>query len=286
MSDPESVANSVIAEALKNIGVPDREIKAETLTPKPNETAPAPLQKRLDGQMKGQIKGQLPDEADNEQEPTEEEKAAEDTNEQTKTETLSKAEIAQLVEQASRNFQSIMDRKISALNLQMNQTVNALNQFFQTQDSASLAGLPQEEQVMKRLERLEKGGNMPQIQLQQPVQEQSSQFIQYLANVVDAVGLRIDDKRIDWAADVSDPQLGYTRFTASLKKALVEDQTKAIQEIKNNGDKEISKIRKKTGVDKVSTAGASGAGLPDVGKMTPFEKLTYAFQQEEVAKKT
>ena len=285
MPDQESVANSIVAEALKNIGVPDREIKTEELTPKPADSTFVPGQKRLDGQMKGQIKGQLPDEA--EQESAEEEATTEERQaEQEKAQVTSKEEIAQLVEQASRNFQSIMDRKINALNLQMNQTVNALNQFFQSQETASLNGLPQEEQVMKRLERLEKGGQMPRIQIQQPIEQQPVNYVQYLANIVDAVGLRVDDKRIDWAPDVADPQTGFNRFTTSLKRALVEDQTKAIQEIKNNGDREISKVRKKTGVDKVSTVGASGAGLPDINKMTPFEKLTYAFQQEEVARKT
>jgi hypothetical protein len=284
--DTDSVVNSVMAEALKAAGVPPREIKLEEPTPPaPSDNQTLPRKTNMDGSLKGQIKGQLPDEADNIA-PTEEEKLTEELNDQTKAQTLSKEEVAQLINQASINFQSIMDRKINALNNQMNQTVNALNQFFQTQDSASLNGLPPEEQVLKRLERLEKGGQMPAIQLQQPIQEQSSQFIQYLANIVDAVGLRIDDRRIDWAADVSDPNIGYTRFTASIKRALVEDQTKAIQEVKNNGEREISKIRKKTGVDKTSTGGASGAGLPNIDKMSPFDKLTYAFQQEEQAKKT
>jgi hypothetical protein len=280
------MANSVIAEALRNTGVPDREIKAEELTPKPVEKEPTPSQKRLDGQLKGQVKGQLPDEAETPA-PTEEEKlVAEDVNSKTNSQTVSKEDIAALVEQASRNFQSIMDRKISQLNTQMQGTINALNQFFESQDNANLAGLPQDEQVMKRIERLEKGGQMPRIQMQQPIEQQSVNYVQNLLGFVEAVGLKPDDKRIDWAPDVSDPQIGFKRFSGSLKKALVEDQTRAIQDLKDNGDKEISKLRKKTGVDKVSTLGASGAGLPDVNKMTPFEKLTYAFQQEEVAKKT
>ena len=61
----------------------------------------------------------------------------------------------------------------------------------------------------------------------------------------------------------------------------MEDQTKVIQDLKNNGDKIISKVRKKAGVDQVSTKGPGGAGLPDIDKMTPMQKIEYGYKVQE-----
>lgn len=282
VSEASQSVNAIIAKALEAAGVPPRNIELPAETGK--ETTPDSTskegRKNLDGSLKGQVKGEVlePEAEAPETEPSEpsEPKSVEQVAPQ-----LSKAEIEAAINQASSRFQSIMDRKINQLQAQMTGTINALNQFFQTQETADMSGLPENEQVLRRLERLEKGGKMPQIQVQQPIESQPTQFYQQLANFVDTVGLRIDDKRIDWAPDVSDPQTGFNRFLASIKNALTEDQTKVIQELKKDGDKEIQKIRKKTGVDKVSTSGPSGAGLPDVEKMTPFEKIQYGYKVNE-----
>ena len=61
----------------------------------------------------------------------------------------------------------------------------------------------------------------------------------------------------------------------------MEDQTKVIQELKNDGNRELQKVRKKTGVDKVSQSGPGGAGLLDLSKMTPMEKIEYGFKLQE-----
>lgn len=281
-NEAEKAVNSIVAEALKNVGVAPRDINIPP-EPVPVSEPPdkvSPKTTKLDGSLKGQVRGEIPEEKATppEAEPTETPGAKAGESE---SKPLAKADIEALINQASSKFQSIVDKRINSLNTQMQQTVAALNEFLQSQEDAGLAGLPPEEQLARRVTRLEKGGQQPKIQVQQPVEQQSVQFVQYLANFVDAVGLKIDDPRIDWAPDVADPQTGLNRFTASVKKALVEDQTKILEELKNNGDRVLQSVRKKAGVDKVSTSGPGGAGLPDLSKMTPFEKLTYAFSEAE-----
>lgn len=275
---PEAVqsANAIIAKALVDAGVPAPNIQLPPEV-KPGEQPKAGIP-NLDGSLKGQVKGQVaepvvvPPVATP---PPVEVKPGEQPGQP-----LSKAEIGEAINEASRQFQSLVDRKLNQLQLQMTGTVNALNQFFQSQENASIAGLPTEEQIQKRLERLEKPGQ-PKVQINAPIEQQPTQFYQQLANFVDAVGLKIDDKRIDWAQDVSDPQTGFNRFTASVKKALVEDQTAVITELKNKGEGELQKLRKKAGIDQVSTTGPGGQGAPDVSQMTPIQKIQYGYEVNE-----
>jgi len=276
----ESV-DSIVAQALKEVGVASKDINL-TPEPEPGETPPLERKTKLDGSLKGQTKGELTDDEGTQDtdEPTPDEPESDVQPEQS----LSKADITALVDQASSKFQSLMDRKINTLTSQMQQQNTMLSQFFEIQDNTALAGLPPEEQVLKRLERLEGRATQPAPQVQ-PSQS-GTQQLQMLVNLVDAVGLKADDSRIDWAPDVTDPQAGMNRFITSIKAAMTEDRTKAIQELKDNGNKEIQKIRKKVGIDKVSTTGAGGAGLPNIEKMTPFQKLEYAFNEAEIANKT
>lgn len=277
----ELSANAIIDQALKNAGVPPRNIEVPSEKVEQTEQAGKAVP-TLDGGSKGAVKGESPEEKVEETEVpgTEAPKPAEA---ESKPELLSKADTLAAINEASAKFQSMMDGKINQLQFQMKQTVTALNQFFQSQEDSSIAGLPAEEQTQRRLERLEKGvqPSKIQIQTQQPPEQAAVQLYQQLANFVDAVGLKIDDKRIDWAPDVSDSQTGYNRFFASIKKALVEDQTKAIKDLKNDGDKVLTKLRKQTGVDKVSIVGPGGKGLPDIEKMTPMEKIQYGYQVQE-----
>ena len=275
----EITANSIITQALENAGVPASgiELPAEVV----EKQAGIP---NLDGTPKGQTKGQLePEEVVTE--PVT--KAAEPISAETTEQPLSKADIGALIDQASSRFQSVMDKKMNVLDFQMKQTVGALNQFFQTQEDSSIAGLPAEEQVIKRLERLEKPPQT-KIQTEQPPQADTAgtQLYQYLVDMADVAGLKPDDKRLDWGGDLQVTQMSeiVNRFKVSVKAALVADQTKAVQELKDNGDKIISKVRKQAGVDKVSTVGPSGAGLPDVNKLSAIEKIDLGFKiQEELA---
>lgn len=279
--EAEQSANTIIAEALQKAGVPPREISLPPETgAKPKEGTPS-----LDGLPKGQVKGESPEEKAEreaaEASVAEPKEPSEPKPGEPAVRPLGKADIEAAINQASSNFQRMMDGKINQLQLQMTQTVGALNQFFLAQEDSNISGLSTEEQVQKRLERLEKPPQ-PKIQIPaQPIGEQPTQFYQQLANFVDTVGLKIDDRRIDWAPDTENPQVGFNRFLASIKKALVEDQTKVIQELKNDGNKELLKIRKKVGVDKVSTSGPGGAGLPDIEKMTSMEKIEYGYAQQE-----
>lgn len=285
-SPVQTNVNTVIQEALAKAGIPPRNIPAEPL-PEANikEVKPSiePLPS-LDGKPKGFTKGDEQFE-DLEQKPVVAKKPEDNgTKPQVEQEPLStsKADIETAINQASSKFQSIMDKRINTLQAQVQAMVTGLNQFFQTQEDTSISNLPKEEQLEHRLARLEKGGAQPKIQIpQQPIDQQPVQFYQMLTGLVDAIGLKIDDKRIDWAQDVNDPNTGFNRFLGSIKKALVEDQTSAIQSLKAEGDKEIQRVRKKSGIDKVSTHGAGGSGSPDIDKMSPIQKIQYALEEQE-----
>lgn len=275
-TEAETTANSVIAQALEKAGVRPSNIEL------PSEVKPEQVvTPSLDGLPKGQVKGQGLEVEDDSAPVT---KAPSEAKPDEPTEQpLTKAEIQTAITEASSRFQSLMDKKINAINVQQQGMITALNQFFQTQENPDISGLSPEDQVQKRLERLEKP-SQPKIQVQsQPISEQPAQFYQQLVGFVDTIGLTVDDKRIDWAPDTDNAQVGFNRFLVSIKAALVEDQTKAIQELKKNGDKVITKVRKQAGVDAVSTKGPSGAGLPDVSKMTPAQKIEYGFQLQEEA---
>lgn len=280
VENAEQSANAIIAQALENAGVPARNIEVPSGEVEQLGT-PVPT---LDGGVKGTVKGESPEGKVEEPEPSETEppKPAEVKPEPG---LLNKADTLAAINEASAKFQSMMDGKINQLQFQMKQTIGALNQFFQSQENTSISNLPVEEQTQKRLERLEKGVTQPKIQIDQAPQQQV-QTVQQLVNFVDAVGLKIDDKRIDWGDEKSslgitnDPQVGFNRFFASIKKALIEDQTKVVQDLKTDGDKVLAAVRKKTGVDKVSTSGPSGKGLPDIENMTPMQKIEYGYAQQ------
>lgn len=278
----ETSANAIIAQALENAGVPSGNIEVTSEKVEQTEAAGKAIVPSLDGEVKGTVKGaglEVEEETETSETKTPEPAEAEV---EPKPELLSKSDTLAAINEASAKFQSMMDGKINQLQFQSKQIIGALNQFFQTQEDTSISGLPAEEQVQARLRRLESPAQ-PKIQIQpdQPIQQQTTQFYQQLVGFVDAVGLKVDDKRIDWAPDTDNAQTGFNRFLGSIKKALVEDQTKVIQELKNNGDKVISKIRKKTGVDKVSTTGPSGAGLPDMSKMNPMQKIELGYAQQK-----
>lgn len=278
-------ANSIIADALAKAGVTPSNIELPSEAEQSKPTEEQPGRPNLDGSLKGEVKGEsLEDkEADIETPEATAEKPSEPASEAKAEQPLSKADIETLVNQGSANIQSLMDRKLNQLNLQMQQTVGALNQFFQTQEESSIAGLPTEEQVLKRLDRLEKGGaQLPKIPTQS-LGEPEAGMIPTLKLFVDAAGLKADDSRIDWATDTNDPKVGLARFLGSVKKALMENQTAEIAKLKGDGEKEIQKLRKKTGVDKVSTSGPSGAGLPDISKLTSLQKLELGYRLNEEA---
>ena len=284
VNEPDKSVNAIIAQALANAGVPPRNIEVPPVA----EAEPAAKVPTLDGKPKGQVQGESPEEKATRE--AEEAKAAgapaveppKPAPGEPPVQPLGKAEIETAITEASSKFQSLMDRKINQLQYQMTQTITALNQFFQSQEDASVAGLPENEQVLKRLGNLEKGvGTKIQIQANQPISQQPAQFYQQLVGFVDAVGLKVDDKRIDWAPDTDNPQVGFNRFLTSVKAALVEDQTKVIQALKDDGNKVLTNLRKKTGVDKVSATGPSGAGVPDIDKMNPMQKIEYGYAQQE-----
>jgi len=289
VNEPDKSVNAIIAQALANAGVPPQNIEVPTAVEPVVEGVPTNVP-ALDGKPIGESKSESP-----------EEKAAREADESSRAgaekppvkagaveptgQLLSKADIEKAITEAGSKFQSIMDKKINQLQYQMTQTIGALNQFFQTQEESSIAGLPEEQQVLKRLERLEKPGQ-PKIQIQSQTQQPDAaaqRLYQYLTDMADVTGLKIDDKRLDWAGDLPVGQVAeiVNRFKASVKAALVEDQTKVIQALKDDGSKVLTKIRKQAGVDKVVVTGPSGAGVPDIEKMNPMQKIEYGIKQQE-----
>jgi len=271
-------ANAIIAQALQDAGVPPANIE---VPPDNEQGAPVEVVPNLDGTLKGQVKGE-----DGEPlvAPVVTPEPAEPKSGEPVVPPLTKADIVAAISEATSKIQSATDKKINAIQYQMTQTINGLNQFFQAQTDSGFANLSPEEQTSRRLERLE---NPPkpaiQIQPQQLIDQQGVSFYQLCVGFLDAVGIKVDDPRIDWAKEPDmTAEDGFNRFKASVRKALVADQTKVINELKDTSGKAIQQLRKKTGVDDVSTRGPGGAGLPDLSKMTPMQLLEYGFQQEEL----
>lgn len=273
-----SDANAIIAQALQDAGVPPADISVPPVTKQGSPVEGTPVPSPYE-ELKGETKGQPGTEPVAPAKAPESAKPVPDVA--VVTPQLSKDEIVTAIAEATSKIQSITDKKINAIQYQMTQTINGLNQFFQSQEETSLAGASPEEQTLKRLDRLEKGST-PKIQINPNVPvDQGAQFYQQLVNFVDAVGLKPDDKRIDWAPDAQDGQTGFNRFLTSIKSSLLADQTKVIKELRDNGQNELLKLRKKTGVDVVSTTPPGGQGLPDIDKMTSMQKLEYGVQQRD-----
>jgi len=275
---PATSVNSIIAKALESVGVQPKDINIPSEPVTPAIISPG----TPDGLPLPPVKGQ---ESVVEEPQTPAVKPAEAAPGEPKAPvTVNKAEIEEAISKATGNLQSIMDRKLNLINAQLTNTVGALNQFFAAQEETSITGLPADEQVTRRLDRLEKPA-APKIHIAQPAPEQPGQDpTAQLKEILAATGIAETDKRIDWAPEATTFQAGFTRFMASVKLMLLEDQTTAIQELKKNGTKEIAKLRKKTGVDEVSTSGPAGAGVGDTSKLTAMQKIELGYQQQEAAK--
>jgi hypothetical protein len=271
MVDP--IANDIVAQALKEAGVPARNIEL----PADKGDGNKPLAPTT-GEPKGDAQG-----ADLETQQRATPQAVSSKPESTETEgkPLTMADIEKALDGATRKFQSITDKRIAQLQNQFQSVSNSLNTMVQSKEDAELASLPEDEQLKRRVEKLEKGGRPP-TPIPAPAAEQVTAVYQRLADMVDLAGLKIDDPRIDWAPDVpaGDFATGYARFKTSIKAALAEDTKKAIEGVKTEGNKELTKLRKQLGVDKVSTSGTSGKGTPDIDKLTPAEKIKLGFELE------
>ena len=185
---------------------------------------------------------------------------------------LTKAEIVQILDEHSRRFQSITDRRVAQLQGQLG---TALQQLQQAQEARALEGMPIEDQLKVRMDRMEKQFRQPAPQ-QQPV-------ISYedVVEYVQSLGLKPDDPRLDWAAEEANPNAGLKRLQTSIAKAVEEDNEKAVKASKNEAQKAIAKLRKDLGVDKVPTSGASGAGMPNLDKLSPLEKIDLGFRMKK-----
>lgn len=275
MSPVEVNTGEIIKEALVKAGVRESTIELPTLPPTDGKPKGAVMGARLeaqiapiptDGSKPAPVDTTIPKVAITEP-------------------VLTKSDINAIMEQTLRRFQSITDKRIAQIQVQFQPLTESVNKLIQSQEETQFALLPEEEQYKARIKRLEKQVNQTvQVQPQttvQPSDQAQTQFYQNLVDMVDIAGLQIDDKRIDWAPDAQDFQIGFTRFKTSVKNATLEDQKKATEAVKTEMESEIKKLRKKTGIDKVGSSGASGSGDPDVEKLSPFEKLKLGFQIEQ-----
>ena len=184
---------------------------------------------------------------------------------------LTRAEIVQILDEHSRRFQSITDRRVAQLQGQLG---TALQQLQQAQEARALEGMPIEDQLKVRLDRMEKQLG----QFGQPAPQQQLLSYEDVVGYVQSFGLKQDDPRLDWAAEEDNPNAGLKRLQTSIAKAVKEDNEKAVKASKDEAQKAIAKLRKDLGVDKVPTSGASGAGIPNLDKLSPMEKIELGFR--------
>ncbi len=275
MTNENTTADSIVSQALKDAGVPEANIN---LTPTPSQTVAADkaVVPRLDGELKGPTKDtEFSAEIDKifaAKEPVGPDGKPPEGADGDKVVALGKEEMSQMLTETLGKFQSLVDRKINQLQQQQTATVNALNSLISTQEQAVLEGLPEDVQLKRRLEKLEKGEGS-QVVTTQPVSQQLPQFYNYLVSFVTAVGLDPADKRIDWAPDEDDPNTGLNKFLTSIKNAVSEDKQKEIGDLKAEATKAVTKLAKRLGVDKIPTSPPSGDGLPDMSKLSPMEKI-------------
>ena len=181
---------------------------------------------------------------------------------------LTKAEIVQILDEHSRRFQSITDRRVAQLQGQLG---TALQQLQQAQEARALENMSPEDQLKVRLDRLER-------QFGQPAPQQQLISYEDVVGYVQSFGLKQGDPRLDWAAEEDNPNAGLKRLQTSIAKAVKEDNEKAVKASKDEAQKAIAKLRKDLGVDKVPTSGASGAGIPNLDKLSPMEKIDLGFR--------
>ena len=181
---------------------------------------------------------------------------------------LTKAEIVQILDEHSRRIQSITDRRVAQLQGQLG---TALQQLQQAQEARALENMSPEDQLKVRLDRLEK-------QFGQPAPQQQLLSYEDVVGYVQSFGLKQDDPRLDWAAEEDNPNAGLKRLQTSIAKAVKEDNEKAVKASKDEAQKAIAKLRKDLGVDKVPTSGASGAGMPNLDKLSPLDKIDLGFK--------
>lgn len=261
----EVAVNELVAQALKEAGVPERSIEL------PPETQTKDGLPPINTTPKAVVGEELEDEK------TPSTESSKSKSPESESKPLTKADLEALLEQSSRKFQSITDKSIARMQQQVQAVSNTLSSFVQSKEDAEFNSLPEDEQLKRRLERLEKG---KQVNPAQPISQQPVQFIDHLVKFVDVVGLKVDDSRIDWGKDETDFNAGYQKFLTSVKAALMEDTKKAIEGVRLENSKELTKLRKKLGIDKVSVSGSSGKGTPNVDALTPGEKIKYGFELE------
>jgi hypothetical protein len=270
MTTQNSQVNAIVAEALKNAGVTHIDLPAESELG--DQKLPNP-----DGTPKGDSKG---NELDNKtkENVTPAKPVTPAQNPVAPRDSGNKDELAKLIAESQSKIQQMVDKKMNALTSTVNQVVDALQKSLQAQEEAKLSGLPPEEQRIRRIELRLEQKEKEKVQSAQPIESQPVTYGTICLQAIDAAGLSPDDKRLDWATeDGVTLEVGLKRLFASVKKALVEDQTKAIQDLKNGANSELKKVRRKAGVDKIDNSNPSSDGILAIDKLSPIDKIRYHY---------
>ena len=279
----ETVANSIIEQALKDAGVAPRDIHPETVSSngagkvEPDKLPQIPALPKIGETKNGEIETITV--------PTTTPKSSEPT---VATNNVSLDQFKKMMEEQTRSIQSMTDKKLA----QIEKNVQAINQSIADQkkakEDAELESLPPDEKRFRKLELELQRSRNPQTSTVQSNPQLQQQIIaityQRCLDMADTAGLSIEDSRLDWCKELTseqvDPVVVTARFKASVKKALTEDTKKAIDSVTQSG---LKKIRKQSGIDHVSTSGSSGSGTPDIDKLSPAEKIAEGFRRADIA---
>lgn len=284
----DPTVNSIVQAALAKAGVPSTNIGKDDNTgvskvAQEGENAVLPNDRRLDGKLKGSTKDTgLTDESEeldpNAKPAKNESQSSPNKDKGDKEEkTPSTKEILDAFDKGLSRIQSVYDRRMNQIQQSINGISTIVTSITQKQEESDIASLPADQQLLRRIERLEKGKapGQPQsnVNPQQSIDTQVPQFYQFLVNVADGLGIKIDDSRIDWAPDAADFKTGMGRFMSSLKAIQSEEFRKQASDLKKEADTEIQKVKNKVGYNRVATSGASGAGRPNLSNVSPMQKI-------------
>lgn len=198
---------------------------------------------------------------------------------------LSKADIDAMLTDVSRRFQSTIDRRLAQVEAKTTAVMNSLTQMSAKQEEIELAALPEEERLKKEVQILKERVNNPKPQPSpgQTLGDAASQpnVMTQIAVALDILGIKVDDKRLDWALDTNDYATGMARLQTSIRNIVNADKQDVAKRAKEALDVELAKVRKELKLDKVNHSGPSGSDNVDTSKLSPLEKISYGLRQRE-----
>jgi len=135
----------------------------------------------------------------------------------------------------TKRAQSILDSNLRRISNEVNQRIGNLER---EREESELGRLPADEQLRKRIERIEKGGvpRTPSTGIT-PTGFTPEQILSH----VKSLGIKSDDSRLDWGTDEADFNKGYGRLLNSIQKIHKEDTDKMVAQAKATIEAETRK---------------------------------------------